>query len=248
MTPSNEHKLVDMKLVRAWLWAALSWLMIFAALGVLVALKFNYPSLLEGVSWLSFGRLRPAHVNGMVFGVFSAAALGLIHYYVPMLCARRMAAAAVAWWAFYGWNGAIALATTALLAGFNSGISFGEYIWPFQLLLWLTLAVTTAQVCVTVVRRVEPRLYISLCYTLVALVWTLINLLIGGVILPHFELPGVMGAALAGFYAHGLFTLWVAPLGLAALYYFLPLSAEGTLFSRRLALLGFGCNRRPSRS
>lgn len=239
MTKPIERKFVDVILVKAWLWSTLFWLLFFSVLGLLVALKFNYPNFLGGLPWLTFGRLRPAHVNGMVFGVFSAAVIGFMHYYVPMLCARPMVAAAMAWWAFYGWNAAVALATLALLAGFNSGIAFDEYVWPFRLLLWLALAVTTLQVCVTVMRRHEPRLYISLCYTIVALVWTLLNLLLGGLVLPYFGLPGVMGAALEGFYAHGIFTLWVAPLGLATLYYFLPLSVDNALFSRKLALLGF---------
>src|SRR3569623_1587227 len=95
------------------------------------------------------------------------------------------------------------------------------------------------QVAVTVLRRREPQRYVSLFYVFSALVWMLRDLLIGGLVLPYFGVPGVTGAALQGFYAHGLFNLWVAPLGLAALYYFLPLAAGNALFSRRLAVLGF---------
>src|SRR3569833_2724074 len=115
MRHSSARKLVDTGLVRAWLWSALLWLLAFAVLGLLLAVKFIYPDFLGGLSWLTFGRLRPAHVNGMVFGVYSTAALGLLYYYVPMLCARPMVAAAVGWWALYGWNAAVGAATLALL-------------------------------------------------------------------------------------------------------------------------------------
>src|SRR3569833_2944167 len=188
MRHSSARKLVDTGLVRAWLWSALLWL-------------------------LTFGRLRPAHVNGMVFGGYSTAALGLLYYYVPMLCARPMVAAAVGWWAFYGWNAAVAAATLALLGGYNAGVALAEYAWPARLLLWLALAAVAVQVAVTVLRRREPQLYVSLYYVIMALVWMLLDLLIGGLVLPYFGVPGVTGAALQGFYAHGLFNLWAAPLG-----------------------------------
>src|SRR3569832_210835 len=239
MRHSSARKLVDTGLVRAWLWSALLRLLAFAVLGLLLAGKFNYPEFLGGLSWLTFGRLRPAHVNGMVFGVYSTAALGLLYYYVPMLCARPMVAAAVGWWAFYGWNAAVGAATLALLGGYTAGIEFAEYAWPARLLLWLALAAVAVQVAVTVLRRREPQLYVSLYYVIMALVWMLLDLLIGGLVLPYYGVPGVTGAALQGFYAHGLFNLWVAPLGLAALYYFLPLATGSALFSRRLAVLGF---------
>src|SRR3569623_700830 len=130
MSHFSEPKLVDIGLIRAWLWSALLWLLAFAVLGLLLAVKFNYPDFLGGLSWLTFGRLRPAHVDGMVFGVYSTAALGLLYYYVPMLCARPMVAAAVGWWAFYAWNAAVGAATLALLWGYNAGIEFAEYAWP----------------------------------------------------------------------------------------------------------------------
>src|SRR3569832_1555430 len=106
MRHSSARTLVDTGLVRAWLWSALLWLLAFAVLGLLLAVKFNYPDFLGGLSWLTIGRLRPAHVDGMVFGVYSTAALGLLYYYVPMLCARPMVAAAVGWWAFYALDAA----------------------------------------------------------------------------------------------------------------------------------------------
>src|SRR3569623_636297 len=144
MSHFSEPKLVDIGLIRAWLWSALLWLLAFAVLGLLLAVKFNYPDFLGGLSWLTFGRLRPAHVDGMVFGVYSTAALGLLYYYVPMSRARPMVAAAVGWWAFYGRNAAVGAATLALLGGYNAGIEFAESAWPARLLLWVALLAVAA--------------------------------------------------------------------------------------------------------
>src|SRR3569833_1194792 len=153
MRHSSARKLVDTGLVRAWLWSALLWLLAFAVLGLLLAVKFNYPDFLGGLSWLTFGRLRPAHVNGMVFGVYSTAALGLLYYYVPMLCARPMVAAAVGWWAFYGWTAAVGAATPAPRGAPTAGIQSAEYAWPPRLPPRPALAAGALQGAATALRR-----------------------------------------------------------------------------------------------
>src|SRR3569832_103304 len=88
----SAHPLVNDKLVRAWLRSALVWLTVFPLVGLLVSIKFHNPDFLGDVSWLTYGRLRPVHVNGVIFGAFSTPFLALDYYFVPHLCGRRMAA------------------------------------------------------------------------------------------------------------------------------------------------------------
>jgi len=76
---------IDADLIRAWLASGLAWLLVFPTLGALVSTKFNYPGLLGDTAWLAFGRLRPIHVNGVIWGAFSTLFIGLAHYVVPRL-------------------------------------------------------------------------------------------------------------------------------------------------------------------
>jgi cytochrome c oxidase cbb3-type subunit 1 len=39
---------------------------------------------------LTFGRLRPVHVNGVIFGAFSTLFIGECYYLVPRLCGVRV--------------------------------------------------------------------------------------------------------------------------------------------------------------
>ena len=57
---------------------------------LIVAGKLNMPTLLGNISWLQYGRLRPLHVNGMLFGWLLAADMGLCFYLVPRLCGVRL--------------------------------------------------------------------------------------------------------------------------------------------------------------
>ncbi len=80
----NMDDLVNRVLVRAWLWWAIVWLTVFPLVGLLVSIKFPYPDFLGETSWLTFGRLRPVHVNGVIFGAFSTPVLGLLYYLHPV--------------------------------------------------------------------------------------------------------------------------------------------------------------------
>ena len=46
---------------------------------------FNYPEYLGTSEFLTFGRLRPLHVNGVIFGAFSTLFIGPCYYLLPRL-------------------------------------------------------------------------------------------------------------------------------------------------------------------
>src|SRR3569832_790999 len=121
----SAHPLVNDKLVRAWLRSALVWLTVFPLVGLLVSIKFHYPDYLGDVSWLTYGRLRPVHVNGVIFGAFSTPFLALVYYIVPHLCGRRMAAERLGWVALYGKKHKQKTNTKTQQMGYNLGCGAG---------------------------------------------------------------------------------------------------------------------------
>ncbi len=231
--------LINKDLVRAWLWWSMAWLTIFPLVGLLVSLKFDFPDFLGQTSWLTFGRLRPVHVNGVIFGAFSTPALGLLYYLVPSLCGRRMAKEHWGWWQLAGWNIFLIVGSISLLMGYNLGFEAAEYQWPLNILRWIILASFGIQVSTTIFQRKERGFYVALWYVLAALVWTVMNLILGNVILPYVSMSGISNTALHGLYIHYVVGLWITPAGLALMYYFLPLAVKAPLFSHRLSLLGF---------
>ena len=46
---------------------------------LVIAAKLQFPTFLGSVSWLTYGRMRPVHTNGMLFGWLLAADMGLIY-------------------------------------------------------------------------------------------------------------------------------------------------------------------------
>jgi cbb3-type cytochrome oxidase subunit 1 len=52
--------------------------------------KFNYPEFFGAHAWSTFGRLRPVHVNGVIWGAFSTLFIGLAYYVTPRLAGVRV--------------------------------------------------------------------------------------------------------------------------------------------------------------
>ena len=123
-------ELYDRELILKYMAAASFWLVFAPSVGVIVALKFNFYDFLGHVSWLTWGRLRPVHVMGVVFGGFSTAVIGLTYYIVPKLCGVPMYKEKWGHSIFWMWNIGLVVGFVSLMLGYNSGIEAGEFpLW-----------------------------------------------------------------------------------------------------------------------
>ena len=233
----SSNTIVNKQLVKSWLLWGFFWAVFAPAIGIILSLKFNYPNFLSS-EFSHFGRLRPVHVNGVVFGVFSAIFLGLVYYMVPKLAGIRMYKEEWSRYAVWLWNGSLIVSFLSLLLGFNKGLEVAEFPNPLPLGLAAALFLVAYQVFMTIARRKEEKIYVSLWYIISALIWTGMNLLYGNLVIPYTA-PGINNVALHGLYLHYVVGLWITPAGLAVIYFFLPASARNPLYSHRLSLIGF---------
>ena len=119
-------ELVDFPLVRLWLYWGLFWLMFTPSIGATISSLFNFPDYLGTHSSLTFGRLRPLHVNGVIFGAFSTLFIGLCYYIVPRLCGVRL------WKGEWGhilawvWNLNLLFGVVLVTMGYTQALEAGE--------------------------------------------------------------------------------------------------------------------------
>jgi cytochrome c oxidase cbb3-type subunit I len=232
-------QLVDWRVVRTWLYWGMFWLIITPSVGVTISGLFNYPDYLGTNNLgLTFGRLRPVHVNGVIFGAFSALFIGECHYLVPRLCGVRVPWAQ--WSVPLAWLYNISLAAGLISLPFaqNHGLEAGELPLFAEIPIFVAIAATTAQFLLTIAQRLEAPLYVALWYLIGAFVWTTMNLVLGSFILPY-TIPGINSAAFHGLYIHYIVGLWLTPAGYVLIYYFLPISVRNPLYAHRLSLVGF---------
>src|SRR5712664_1234148 len=235
---TRNDEFVDRDIVLKFMSAAAFWLVFAPSIGVILAIKFNFYDFLGNISWLTWGRLRPVHIMGVVFGAFSTGIFGLTYYIVPKLCGVRMYKENWSRSILWLWNIFLAVGIVSLMMGYNSGIEAGEFPLWVSIPVEIALAMVTILVMGTIKQRKEPRIYVSLWYLSAAYVWTVFNYAFGHFILPY-SMPGVNNAAMHGLYIHYVVGLWITPAGLAVAYYFLPLAAKRPLYSHKLSLVGF---------
>ena len=58
--------------------------------GLLLAFMFIFPNLTDGISWLSFGRLRPLHTNAVIFAFVGNMMFAGIYYSTQRLLKTRV--------------------------------------------------------------------------------------------------------------------------------------------------------------
>ncbi len=204
---------------------------------LVIAAKLQYPTFLGSVSWLTYGRMRPVHTNGMLFGWLLAADMGLIYYLVPRLCGVKLWSERLGLATLVLWITIILSAVVTLSLGFNQGLEYAE------LPLWLDILVVIAwimfgvNIFATVAIRKYQQMYVSLWYILASIIWTAFVYLVGN--FATIFTSGVNQANLNWFYVHNAVGLIFTPLGLALGYYFIPKASEAPLYSHRLSMIGF---------
>ena len=235
---ASRDALINREVILLWLYWGLFWLMLAPTIGAIISSLFSFPEYLGTSEYLTFGRLRPLHVNGVILGAFSSLFIGLCYYIVPRLAGVRVWkeewGKALAWI----WNLSMVAGMLSMLFGYNQGLEAGELPFAVDAIQFVGLSIVTAQFLVTISRRTEPQLYVAMWYLIGAFVWTVMNLVFGSFILPYY-ITGINSAAFHGLFIHYIVGLWITPAGYVLIYYFLPASVRSPIYSHKLSLVGF---------
>ena len=225
-------------LVRWHGFAALACVVYVAALGIVMAIKLHEPEWLGGVSWLTWGRLRYAHTQGVFFGWLGNAFLAFLYWAVPRLAGRPVTGVRLGWVLFGVWNILLVLpGWVAVQAGFSQPLEWAEFPLPVDAAATLGLLLAWVQFCVPLLRARVPSLYVSAWYVLGGLTFTLLAYPVGNVA-PEL-LTGAQGATFSGLWIHDAVGLYVTPLALAVIYAVIPAVTRRPVYSHFLSMIGF---------
>ena len=130
--------------VRGFALAAVLWGVVGMLVGVVIAAQLAFPDLTYGISWLSYGRLRPLHTNAVIFAFGGCALFATSYHVVQRTCQVPLFLPALAKFTFWGWQAVIVLAAITLPAGMTAGKEYAELEWPIDLLIavvWVSYAI-----------------------------------------------------------------------------------------------------------
>jgi len=210
-------------------------------MGFLGAMELMAPDLTENIGWLVFGRIRPIHINIVLFGFVTPGLLGAAFYFLPRLLRTRLYSEGLGKVTVVAWNALLVGVVVSLASGHTQGREYAELIWPLDILVVIAFLLVFYNFMMTVKRRTEPLLYVSVWYVLAACILTASTYALGNVIWQPDTgaLLGIPDAILLWFYGHNIFGLLLTPLAAGVAYYVIPRACRAPLYSHTLSLLGF---------
>jgi cytochrome c oxidase cbb3-type subunit 1 len=230
---------------RWFFYSAVFWLVVPVLVGLVMALFLFDAGIQEWVPWplrpaIIFGRLRPMHVNLLLFGWLSMVYAGAFLYIIPRLTAAPLFSERLAWINVVLWNLLAVGIAVSLPLGFTQGREYAELVWPLDLLLLVCMALLAVNVWMTVLRRTEQRMYITVWSALAATAIGPLVYAIGNKVWdPSGAYTGMNDAIINYFYVHNIFNVWFTTGALGLFFYLMPKLTGNPLFSHRLALWGF---------
>ncbi len=226
---------------KAYCLTAAFWFAVATSVGILAAGYLIAPDFMSNISFLEFGRIRPIHVNLVLFGFVTPGLLAAAHYFVPRLMRTQLYSQKLGLVTAVLWNLAVAAGVLGLSLGHTKAREYAEFIWPVSVLIVIGFGLISHNLIMTVRQRREPILYVSVWYVCAAVVMTGITYFIGNVVWEPKTgaLMGISDAILLWFYGHNIFGLLLTPLSLAVAYYVIPKVTRSPLYSHTLSLVGF---------
>ena len=220
----------------AWISASVFWLLVGSAYGLLSSFKMHMPELLASSELLTFGRVRPMHLNAVTYGWASMAGIGVALFLIPRLFKTALVGGKFAIAGSIIWNVGLVLGLGAINLGFSDGEEWLEFPWQVDILFVIGGALCAVPLLMTAANRTVSHLYVTTWYLLGALVWFPFLFLVAN--LPYV-FPGASGATVNWWFAHNVLGLWVTPIGIGIAYYLIPKILGRPIISYQLSLLGF---------
>jgi cytochrome c oxidase cbb3-type subunit I/II len=225
-------------LIRAHGLAALAMVIYSALLGVTIGLKFHWPDFLGDVAWLTWGRLRYSHTQGIFFGWLGNAFLAFFYHALPRLAGRPVTGRAPGWLLFVVWNFFVVIPGWLLVqAGVSQPLEWAEFPIIVDVFVVLAFVLMAIQFVLPFFRRGVSELYVAGWYIMGGTVFTLFAYPVGNFV-PEL-VPGAQGAAYSGLWIHDAVGLYVTPFAVAILYFVIPTVTGRPIYSHFLSMLAF---------
>lgn len=241
----KEQFYYDNKIVKLFLYATVLWGVVGMLVGLMVAFLFIFPNYLEGISWLSFGRLRPLHTNAVIFAFVGNGVFLGIYYSMQRLLKARMFSDTLSKIHFWGWQLIIVAAAITLPLGLTSSKEYAELEWPIDIAITLIWVVMGINMIGTILKRRQRHIYVAIWFYIATLVTVAVLHIFNNLEMPvtafksYSIYAGVQDAMVQWWYGHNAVAFFLTTPVLGLMYYFVPKVSNRPIYSYRLSIIHF---------
>jgi cytochrome c oxidase cbb3-type subunit I/II len=235
----------DNKIVKNFIYATMLWGVVGMLVGLILAFMFMFPNLTDGISWLSFGRLRPLHTNAVIFAFVGNAIFAGVYYSLQRLLKARMFSDLLSKINFWGWQLIIVSAAITLPLGYTTSKEYAELEWPIDIAIALIWVVFGTNLIGTILKRRQRHIYVAIWFYLATFVTVAVLHIFNSMELPVSALKsysayaGVQDALVQWWYGHNAVAFFLTTPFLGLMYYFIPKAANRPVYSYRLSIVHF---------
>lgn len=235
----------DNKIARLFLNATVFWGIIAVLVGLTIAIELVVPRLTNGVSFLSFGRLRPLHTNAAIFAFVGNAIFMGIYYSLPRLLKTQIYSQTLGLINFWGWQLIIVAAALSIPLGITVGKEYAELEWPIDIAIAVIWVVFGLNLIMTTVKRRVKHIYVAIWFYIATFVTVAVLHIVNSINIPVSLLKsypvyaGVQDALVQWWYGHNAVAFFLTTPFLGLMYYFVPKAANRPVYSYRLSIIHF---------
>ncbi|NOY49423.1 MAG: cytochrome-c oxidase, cbb3-type subunit I [Chlorobi bacterium] len=235
----------DNRLSKMFMFATILWGVVGMLVGLTAAFELIFPTMSGGISWLSFGRLRPLHTNAAIFAFVGNGIFTAIYYSTPRLLKTPMYSKLLGNIHFWGWQLIIVAAALTLPLGLTQSKEYAELIWPIDLAVVVVWVVFGINLIWTILNRRIKHIYVSIWFYIatwvtVAVLYIVNNLQIPTSLLHSYPIyAGIQDALVQWWYGHNAVAFFLTTPVLGMMYYFIPKVSNRPVYSYKLSIIHF---------
>uniref|UniRef100_Q11G35 cytochrome-c oxidase n=1 Tax=Chelativorans sp. (strain BNC1) TaxID=266779 RepID=Q11G35_CHESB len=233
--------------IRVGIVLTMLWAIFGMFIGVWVAALLAWPELTFDAAWASFGRLRPAHTTGVIFGFGGNALIATSLHVVQRTSRARLPDQVSPWFVLLGYNLFCLLAVSGYFLGITQSKEYAEPEWYADIWLVVVWVAYFALYIRTLARRKEPHIYVANWYFMAFILVVAVLHIVNNLAVPvsfgsakaYSAFSGVQDAMTQWWYGHNAVAFFLTAGFLGMMYYYLPKRAERPIYSYRLSIISF---------
>jgi cytochrome c oxidase cbb3-type subunit I/II len=237
---SYDNQIVKMFTIATVVWAAVGMLV-----GLIIAVQLFIPALNLNWQFITYGRIRPLHTNGVIFAFVGNAIFMGVYYSLQRLCKARMYSGLLSKLHFWGWQLIIVSAVFTLTSGKTTSKEYAELEWPVDILIAVVWVIFAINFFGTIAKRREKHIYVAIWFYIATVITITVLHIVNSIELPVSFLKsypvyaGVQDALVQWWYGHNAVAFFLTTPYLGLMYYFLPKAANRPIYSYKLSIIHF---------